>query len=1237
MRRGMTRLFHATRWTTRLRLTILVAVGTALAAATSDPLPAQQATPGDTLRGVVRGADTVLIGNAQITVTPGGSGATQSVVTRSNVAGRWSVVMPARSPSYFVTISAIGWIQQRVTALSNPTGAVVVNASLKKSPVVLNTVKIVEQRRQPATRDFLIGTDVAQTEKGVFGSSEVFGVADKGDLVGMIAQVPGVQIIADPNGVPSFSVLGLSSAQNNVTLNGLAFGGGEVPRDIGGAVRVTSSSYDVSRGGFSGAQLSVTQGSGGNFRGQLAHITVDGPGLQATDQVGRSLGQQYSNVVLSGLATGPLQLDRLFYNVSAQGGRRQSDLRSLINSDAFSLERIGVAEDSVTAFMQAAQLLGIPLSKAGVPSDRQTTSGSVLGRLDWTPSNAAVGNLVASVRHSDNVASFVGPTAVPGHGGEVIRSGGDVTGEFSGFIHKTILNDTRIGAHADATDVTPYLALPDARVLVTSQFPGNVTGLSSLVAGGNSSLLRSSRVSGAEVLNQTSWNSVSNRHSYRLTLDGRLDALTQTQAGNTLGTFTYASLDDFRLNRPRSFTRSFVSGDIAPRVETGSAALGDFWRASDRLSLQYGLRLDANRVATAPAYNPGIDSIFGLRTDFAPREALVSPRVGFSYGFGDNGTTGIPGFGAPWGFLSGGVGEFRNDIRPGLIAPALANTGLPNGIQQITCIGSAVPTPDFQNYVTSVDSIPTACAAGAAPELSNALPNVTTIAPGFQSQRSWRGNLALRGPFVTKLFRFSADAVYSLNQHQQSPVDVNFAPVQRGAISTEGNRPLYVNPGSIVPTSGAMNFTDSRLSPRFGGVTEVKSDLESISRQFTFTLNPIGIGTQAIRWNTSYVLSGLRDQQRGFGANTAGNPLDVQWGRAAQDARHQVNFNVYFRVSGLFSVAATGRASSGLPFTPIVAGDINGDGLSNDRAFIFAPQTADSAVKAGMSSLLASASPRVRNCLLRQTGAVAGRNSCEGPWTTTWVAAINLNPAKLGMSNRSSVTLNLSNPVAGIDQLLHGSHLQGWGQPAAPDPTLLRVRGYDAAAGAFKYEVNQRFGDTRLSTSGVRVPFVMTLEVRIQLGQDFERQRVDQLLGPGRNRRGPRLTLPQMRNRLTNSVFNPLRGILDVKDSLSILSQAQVDKMTQVQRRLVARQDSVWGPLATYLTSLPDAYDAHDVLVRIHDGQVAAFDAMLDAMTELSKVLTPEQIADFPPVLRSFFDLNVVRQNRPVYGFFPGY
>src|SRR5262249_33776007 len=241
-------------------------------------------------------------------------------------------------------------------------------------------------------------------------------------------------------------------------------------------------------------------------------------------------------------------------------------------------------------------------------------------------------------------------------------------------------------------------------------------------------------------------------------------------------------------------------------------------------------------------------------------------------------------------------------------------------------------------------------------------------------------NLTLRGPFITKLFRFSADATFSLNLHQQSAVDVNFNGVQRSTLAGEGGRPLYAQPTSIVPSTGAVTNVDSRVSPLFGSVNSLRSDLQSRSAQYTFTLNPVGVGLINTRWTISYVYADIREQTRGFGGTTAGDPSIIEWSRGALTSKHAVNLNLYTRVRDLFSVALTARTASGPPFTPVVAGDVNGDGFSNDRAFVFTPQASDTAIARGMSKLMSTASARVKRCLTNQFGNIARRNSCEGPW-----------------------------------------------------------------------------------------------------------------------------------------------------------------------------------------------------------------------------------------------------------------
>src|SRR5262249_55718435 len=144
------------------------------------------------------------------------------------------------------------------------------------------------------------------------------------------------------------------------------------------------------------------------------------------------------------------------------------------------------------------------------------------------------------------------------------------------------------------------------------------------------------------------------------------------------------------------------------------------------------------------------------------------------------------------------------------------------------------------------------------------------------------------------------------------------------------------------------------------------------------------------QWQASYALQRMDEQSRGFAGTTDGDPLAIANTRGTYDVRHQVTVSFATRIRSLFSVNTTPRLMSGSPFTPLVSGDINGDGFANDRAFVFDPSS-----NGAMSKLLATSDSRVRNCLARQIGRIAARNSCEGPWTATMNAMLVLNPEKL--------------------------------------------------------------------------------------------------------------------------------------------------------------------------------------------------------------------------------------------------
>jgi hypothetical protein len=557
-------------------------------------------------------------------------------------------------------------------------------------------------------------------------------------------------------------------------------------------------------------------------------------------------------------------------------------------------------------------------------------------------------------------------------------------------------------------------------------------------------------------------------------------------------------------------------------------------------------------------------------------------------------------------------------LNSGQVASALDNTGLPDGSQQITCTGPAVPIPNWTAYA-SESAIPTECADGTAGSLfSNSAPNVTLFAKNWRPQRSVRANTSWNGSILDARYSASVDASYSLNLNQQRSVDLNFSPVQRFTLADEG-RPIYVQPTSIEPVTGSIASGDARVSQSFSRVSEVRSDLQSRTAQVTLRLSPIPRGPVRFTWSAAYTYSYGREQVSGF-SSTAANPLDVVWARSAQGP-HSLNYNLGYNLLDAVRINWSGVFRSGSSYTPVVAGDINGDGYFNDRAFIYSPTTsADPTLADGMRQLLAGAPAATRDCLDKQSGKIASRNSCHGPWSSTASLVVTLDRAKFRMPSRANVQFSLSNPIGAADLAVNGSgHLKGWGQSVSPDPSLLYVRGFDPTTNRFKYEVNQRFGATRPDLVVLRSPVVLTTSMKFDFGAMRERQSLAQQLGIGRTLPGTRAPETLLRSAAVNNLSNPMSVILRQQDSLRLTS-VQADSIAAMNRRYNYRADSLWAPVTRYFMSLPEKYHEDEAFDRYRQARHAQVDMLLKIVPVLNELLSAEQKRKLPQLVVNTLD-----------------
>jgi len=399
------------------------------------------------------------------------------------------------------------------------------------------------------------------------------------------------------------------------------------------------------------------------------------------------------------------------------------------------------------------------------------------------------------------------------------------------------------------------------------------------------------------------------------------------------------------------------------------------------------------------------------------------------------------------------------------------------------------------------------------------------------------------------------------------------------------------------------------------------SDLRSYTNQLRLAFRPdLGVvGRFFHDPNVWYVLSDTRAQQRGFSSSTFDDPSERAWSRGDFDVRHQFTLQTVLWPMGNRpgpGIFFYGHLQSGIPFTPMVASDVNGDGLANDRAFVFDPtRVADTTLANGLRQLQTSSSKNVRDCVSRHVGTAASRNSCQGPWT----ASLNVNMVLDGSIvskklERFQFALNLTNPLGGLDQLLHGANdLKGWGTQAQPDPILYDVRGFDASAKRFKYEVNPRFGSTSPSSNTIRAPFRLTLDVTMDLARPLVDQQLDRWLRPGRGGRStPKLTTDQLMQRVQRNVPDPYGELLQQTDSL-LLTGDQVQRLQTARASYRARIDSLWTGLAKYLSDLPSAYNFDEASAYMNDVVDRAWElSRVNVRTTYKEILAPEQLAILP-------------------------
>ncbi len=324
-------------------------------------------------------------------------------------------------------------------------------------------------------------------------------------------------------------------------------------------------------------------------------------------------------------------------------------------------------------------------------------------------------------------------------------------------------------------------------------------------------------------------------------------------------------------------------------------------------------------------------------------------------------------------------------------------------------------------------------------------------------------------------------------------------------------------------------------------------------------------------------------------------------------------------------ITTIGRLSSGAPFTPIVNSDINGDGARNDRAFIFDPTAAgtDPSVAAAMEKLLANSPPGVKECLQKQLGHIADRNSCRSVWTPSLELQMNWRPGLFGLNRRLMVSVTTQNLLGGIDQALHGlNDLHGWGVARGQDNTLLYVRGFDPSTNRYIYQVNERFGASRAGANGIQVPFQIGVQARYTVGPDRVRNAIDAVRGAAFGGRGGRGGAGGPGGAgpggfaTALATFNPVNSVIEMKDSLK-LTDDQLSKLQVVADSLNAKNSTLAADVRKDVESAGANPDMAALNAKMRPSLEKLQKNQQDALKEVQSILSADQWTMLPNRIRN--------------------
>lgn len=541
-------------------------------------------------------------------------------------------------------------------------------------------------------------------------------------------------------------------------------------------------------------------------------------------------------------------------------------------------------------------------------------------------------------------------------------------------------------------------------------------------------------------------------------------------AQNSMGTWTFSSLDAFNAGTPSSYVVSAPAptdpykGLANVHTKNYTAYIEDKWQATQRLALTLGVRMDKPDFTDKPPLNAEVLADYGRATSSVPSRAQISPRFGFNWDVtGDQRNQ-----------LRGGIGAFSGPPPYVYLSNAFGNSGL-SGFTALSCTGTAITNTTVSSLLPPVFSSaaaaspPTSCVDGTrpngtvAPAATIAGPTsgsaVNTIDPNFKMPKYMKATLGydrrLKGGVIATvegLYSYSvANAFYQNLALGKNPIGQD-----------SHGRQMY----GVLTASGA---TATTTGPRTQvlDLTNSKGDVTwSITGQLQKSFSQNFDGSIAYTHQQSKDVASITSSTAGsnyrYQRDVSGRLDDMKITRSKYDQPHRVVATGSWRAPWHMDIALTYTGNSGAPYDYVYGsgtsgtGDLNGDGQTQND-LIYVPRNAtdttqirfqgynstNATTKAAADAQAAAFESFISSvsCLDKARGSILKRNACRNPWVHEWDLSIGQNVGKIGMAQWLHAPA-LNNLLVRLDIINLGNLLNknwGWQQFSSQSSTCGQI------------------------------------------------------------------------------------------------------------------------------------------------------------------------------------------------------